>query len=417
MRRILMIAYHFPPLRGSSGVQRTLRFARHLREYGWEPLILTAEVRAYAETAEDQVADIPEWLHVCRAFALDTARHLAFRNRYPAFLARPDRWKSWWLGAVPAGLGLVRRFAPDILWSTYPIATAHAIGGTLQRLTGLPWVAEFRDPMAQPGYPSDRKTWLAFKTIEERAAACADRLVFTTPSAESTYRRRYPQLARDRFETIENGYDEESFPVLGERDRTPLAPGMLTILHSGIVYPEERDPAHLMQALRRLLDQGVTTHDRVRIRFRAPVHERLLRELATAAGVERLIEIMPPLDYRAALEEMQRADALLVLQAANCNEQIPAKLYEYFRAQRPILALTAPDGDTASALRAAGLDAIAPLDDAAAIAALLEEFVRFPKRTHARIPDNAVVFACSRRQRTAQLARVLDALHEQRKAA
>ena len=47
MKRVLMIAFHFPPLAGSSGIQRTLRFARHLPQFGWEPLVLTAHPRAY----------------------------------------------------------------------------------------------------------------------------------------------------------------------------------------------------------------------------------------------------------------------------------------------------------------------------------------------------------------------------------
>ena len=101
MRRVLMIAFHFPPLAGSSGIQRTLRFAQHLPEFGWEPLVLTAHPRAYERTSGDLVADIPEGMHVERAFALDSARHLAIKGRYPDIFARPDRWISWKLG-VPS---------------------------------------------------------------------------------------------------------------------------------------------------------------------------------------------------------------------------------------------------------------------------------------------------------------------------
>ena len=92
MKRVLMIAYHFPPLAGSSGIQRTLRFMRHLPEFGWEPLVLTAHPRAYERTSSDQLADIPEGIVVARAPAFDAARHFAIAGRYPRFLARPDRW-------------------------------------------------------------------------------------------------------------------------------------------------------------------------------------------------------------------------------------------------------------------------------------------------------------------------------------
>jgi glycosyltransferase involved in cell wall biosynthesis len=409
-KRLLMIAYHFPPLRGSSGIQRTLRFARHLPEFGWEPVILTAHPRAYESVGDDLMAEVPADMHVCRAFALDTSRHLAIGPRYPGMLARPDRWISWWLGAVPAGLALVCRFAPSAIWSTYPIATAHVIGHTLQRRTGLPWIADFRDPMAQEGYPADPRTWSSFKRVEENVARQAARLVFTTPGAQRMYAERYAQLPRDRFALIENGYDEEAFASLDSVDPAPLVPGKVTILHSGIVYPEERDPTALVAALARLRDTRPDLFARVSVRFRAAVHDKLLRTLAERAGVGACIETLPAIGYRAALDEMMRADALLVMQAANCNDQIPAKVYEYFRAGRPILALTDPAGDTAATIRGAGIDAIAPLGDSAAIAGLLERFLVGSAKLHATLSPANDVNAYSRRGRTQALAALLDAV-------
>jgi glycosyltransferase involved in cell wall biosynthesis len=409
MKRVLMVAYHFPPLRGSSGIQRTLRFAKYLPEFGWEPVVLSAHPRAYEQVGDDQMADIAPGVHVCRAFALDAARHLSIRQRYPGFLGRPDRWRTWWLGAVPAGVNLVRRFAPHALWSTYPIATAHAIGRTLRTLTGLPWVADFRDPMAQEGYPPDPRTWKTFDAVERKVAKRAAAAVFTSPGALRMYQQRYAPQSQ-RFHLIENGYDEESFEGLGAQDRGPLAPGMLTLLHSGIVYPDERNPAQLFHALRRLLDAGTIGRHDVRVRFRAAVHDTMVRSLAAEAGVADQVEVLPAIAYGAALEEMMRADALLLLQAANCNDQIPAKLYEYFRSSRPIVALTDPAGDTAAAMRAAGCDLVAPLDDAAAIASMLPRLVSEVRSRTARLPDARIVSSQSRRARTAALARLLDSV-------
>jgi hypothetical protein len=408
MKRVLMIAYHFPPLQGSSGIQRTLRFARYLPEFGWEPIVLTAHPRAYESVADDQLSDTPAGLHVCRAFALDTSRHLAIGSRYPALLARPDRWKSWWIGAVPAGLALVRRFAPRALWSTYPIATAHSIGGTLQRLTGRPWIADFRDPMAQPGYPADPRTHAAFERIEEQVVARASRLVFTTPGAKRMYESRYPAFSKANMALVENGYDEDVFANLSVASEEPLVPGALTLLHSGIVYPLERDPTSLIEAIAKLRQVTPSLAARLRVRFRAPVHDKLLQTLAAKAGVADLIETQPPVGYRDALTEMLRADALLVMQASNCNEQIPAKLYEYMRARRPILALTDPLGDTASTLRANGFDAIAPLKDVNAIVRMLEDFAVNSAKYNAALPDMAIIGRNSRRVRTAELATILD---------
>jgi hypothetical protein len=107
---------------------------------------------------------------------------------------------------------------------------------------------------------------------------------------------------------------------------------------------------------------------------------------------------------------MLRADALLVLQASNCNEQIPAKLYEYLRCDRPILGLCDPAGDTAAALRQAGLNAIVPLDDAAQIAAALRRFVDGGTGMRDARPEQAAVAAASRRGRSVALAALLDRL-------
>ena len=403
MKRLLMIAYHFPPLTGSSGIQRTLRFARYLPQFGWQPLVLTAHPRAYQQLSSDQVHDIPSGVEVIRAPAWDTSRHFAFAGRYPGFLARPDRWVSWWPGAIWSGTQAIRRHQPDAIWSTYPIATAHMIGSTLARRSGLPWVADFRDPMAQPDYPADPATWRSFHRVERKAIFEASCSTFTTPSAVRTYRNRYPEYAGS-IHLLENGYDEEVFADAAPGD--PLNPGRFTLLHSGVVYPSERDPSHLFEALAQLKKSQPEMFTRIRVRFRAPVHEMMLTDLASRHGVNEAIEILPPIGYRDALQEMLCAEGLMILQASNCNAQIPAKLYEYLRAGRPIVVFADPVGDTARAARDAGINAIAALDDTRAIVALLS---RFGAETRdGTLPSAAAVAAASRRERTRQLATLLD---------
>ena len=90
--------------------------------------MLTAHPRAYERTSDDLSKDVPAGIAVERAFALDTSRHLSFAGRYPAFLARPDRWMTWRFGGSRAGVRLIRERSVDVIWSTYPIATAHVIG-------------------------------------------------------------------------------------------------------------------------------------------------------------------------------------------------------------------------------------------------------------------------------------------------
>lgn len=406
-----MVAYHFPPLAGSSGIQRTLRFVQHLPSLGWQPLVLTAHPCAYEKTSDDLLVDVAAGTVVRRAFAMDTARHLQFAGRYLGWMARPDRWISWKFDAVRQGLKLIEEFRPDVIWSTYPIATAHAIASALHRKTGIPWVADFRDPMAQEGYPADPRTWQSYLAIEADAAAQARYCVFTTPSAARMYQQRYPSAAT-RMVVLENGYDEESFEFAVHQPHAhdPIEPGErpLVMLHSGIVYPSERDPTQLFAALGRLQEAGTLGPSDLRIRFRASVHDELLQRLAQAHGAQDFIELCPAIPYREALAEMMAVDALLVMQASNCNAQIPAKIYEYLRAGKPILGLTDPEGDTAGVLRGAGISAMARLDSSDEIALLLPTLVRDWRQGKVVLPQSLVVQQASRRGRSQALAALLE---------
>lgn len=408
-RHVLMIAFHFPPMRGSSGIQRSLRFVQHLPALGWEPIVLTAQEHAYEETSDDLLAEVPAGVRVIRATAPNTARHLAIGGRYPAFLARPDRWKLWATFGTLAGRRAIAELKPDALWSTYPIASAHAIGAALQRSSGLPWIADFRDPMAQDGYPPDPKTWQSFLDIEARAVAQAARCVFVTPSALAMYRRRYGEAPAQRFALIENGYDESSFAAIEDDAlaREPLNPGRITLLHSGIVYPSERDPTALFTALGKLRQEGLLVPGQFCIRFRAAIHEEMLRGMAAREAVSDLVEVLPAIPYTQALQEMLAADGLLVMQGANCGEQIPAKVYEYTRARRPVLGLTNPAGDTGALLAASGCDYIATLEDPIAVYRALLRFTEAIASGTAALPTEAAVAAASREARAKQLASLL----------
>jgi glycosyltransferase involved in cell wall biosynthesis len=397
VNKVLMIAFHFPPLHGSSGIRRTTSFVQHLPAHGWTPLVLSADPRAYPATAEPT----PDACFVHRAFALDAARHLAWRGRYLRACALPDRWATWALSAIPAALRIIRRERPRVLWSTSPIASAQLIGLVVHKLTGLPWIADLRDPLTDAGYPEDRWIYRACRILEGQALRRCTAAVFTTRGALEDHRTRYPGALTQRWRVIENGYDEEAFPAV-----EPVGDGF-TLLHSGVVYPSERDPRALFVAL------GMLQRERAlpagfRLLLRASGHDVQLRAMAATHGAEGVITFGSPVSYRAALAEMQASHGLLVLQAANCNRQVPAKLYEYLRAGRPILGLTDPAGDTAGTLRSAGIHAIAPLDDATAIRIALRRFIDDVRNERAAAASAEAVRGASRTARAAQLAELLD---------
>lgn len=412
MKRVLLIGFQFPPLVGTSGVQRMLRFAEHLPAYGWTPYVLTARERALPNTDAATLREIPDDVAVTRSFALDAARHLAIGGRYPRRLAIPDRWASWIPFAVRDACRLIDREAIDAVWTTYPIASAHRIGNWVHRLRGRPWIADFRDPMAQDDYPTDPLLWRSFDRIEREVARRASTLTFTSPGARDLYAQRYGSSGDDeRFVLLMNGYDEGSFAEVEAAQtasRATEGEGPLVLLHSGVVYPSERDPTQLFAALASLQTRKVVSPRTLRIRFRASSHDSMLEELAARYAVRDLIELLPPIGHREALAEMRSADALLVLQAANCNGQIPAKLYEYLRAQRPVLALADPAGDTGRLVASLGSPHVAALESAQAIEAALERFVEQLRRDTAFVVPPERVAAFSRRRLTGELARLLD---------
>lgn len=409
-RTVLLIAFQFPPMRGSSAIQRTLRFAQHLPKFGWKPVVLTATPGAYEQvstTADVEIAGID----VHRARAFDAARHLSLFGRYPRSLAIPDRWVTWKYSAVRAALRLIREKRVDVVWTTFPIATAHEIGLAVEMRSGLPWVAEFRDPMWQGDYPPDPRVNRVWKDLESRVFERARRVVVTTPGAARDYRERYPAFGEANIQVVENGFDEETFADAEARVRsrpaaTPPADRRLTLLHSGVIYPSERDPTCLFDAVALLKSRGDPVASRLDIRLRATGSDSRYRRMIDERQIGDIVRLEPAVDYVSALEEMLTVDGLLILQAANCNAQIPAKIYEYFRAGRPIVALTDPAGDTATALRRAGAGLVAPLDSVDAIAAALCEFVRRTDERQWHAASSAAVGEYSREHRTAEIAAI-----------
>jgi hypothetical protein len=406
--RALLIAFHFPPQSTSSGIQRTLNFSKHLGKYGWEPMVLSAHPRAYGAQNPSQLASVPAGLVVRRVFALDTKRHMGVKGRYPEALALPDRWISWWLGAVPAGLALVRKYRPQVIWSTFPIATSHLIGLTLHRLTGLPWVADFRDPMIQPSYPTSPLQRKLYRWIEQQTITRCSAAVFTTHSAMNAYRERYPEQPAAKFSVIENGYDEDGFdPQTLAPAAAPAAARPVTLVHSGVLYQTGRDPSSFLQAIAALKRDGQAKAATLRVVLRAPGELAVVSALVARYGVGDIVEVAPPVPYRAALREMLAADGLLVFQGTPFNTQIPAKIYEYFRARKPILGLVDTGGETARVLRAAGFDSLANMERADAIAPVLAQFVERIARGDAHVASDELIAASSRTHRAGQLADVL----------
>lgn len=371
--RVLIVAYHFPPQAGSSGLLRSLKFCRYLPEFGWAPTVLTIHPRAYERTDASQMAEIPSNVKVIRAFGLDSQRHLSLGRRYLRSSALPDRWVTWLAGAVPAGLRSIRKHDIDVIFTTYPIASAVLIGYLLHILTGKPWIVDFRDSMTEDGYPEDRLTRRVYQWIERKAMQHGSRFIFTAPAAIRMYRERYPTLDGEKCLLLPNGYDETDFEGLLARHTVSH---QMRLLHSGLIYPWERDPSAFFRALARLKAEGQISSKTVSVDLRASGAETALQKDLEQLGIRDLVHLLPALPYRASLQDAAEADCLLLLQAACCDHQIPAKAYEYLRLSKPIFALTTHTGDTAALLNESGGATVVDIADENAIYSSLPGFLR-----------------------------------------
>jgi glycosyltransferase involved in cell wall biosynthesis len=411
VRNLLLVAFHFPPFSGSSGLLRSLKFARYLPENGWLPLVLTTHPRVHERPDWRQMEELPKEVAVLRAFALDTQRHLGFRRRHIGWLALPDRWVSWCLGAVPAGLMAILRRRIDVIFTTFPVATAILIGLILKCLTGKPWVVDFRDPMTEGEYPKDALTRKVYRWIERNAIKHGSCFLFTAESMRQMYLDRYPTLSPDRCSVISNGYDEEDFHDLGfspPDSNGDLRP--IRLLHSGLIYPEERDPIPFFRALARLKKEGQIDRRMLHIDLRASGFEEQYSQILEELEIDDIVQLLPGLPYKQSLQDAINADGLLLLQAASCNHQIPAKVYEYMRLRKPILALTPEEGDTAGLLREVGGSARVDLINEEGIYSVIPSFLRLVRKGQHPVPDYVRVQRYARRSQAAELARCLDGL-------
>ena len=409
MKKVLLIAYHYPPVSVSSGLQRTLKFSQYLRNFSWQPSVLSINSMAYERQSNGQMAEVPDNIIVKRAFGFDTARHLSIKGKYPGFLAYPDRWVSWWPMAVLSGLRLIWTQKVDVIFSTYPIATSHLIGWALHKITDKPWVADFRDSMFDDSYPVDLKARDAHRRIEERTIKHCAKVIFTTPGALKMYSERYPQFSADKWAVIENAFDEGNFEQAAvAKNIAQKTSSCITLVHSGVLYPSERDPRGFFDALSDLKRDGLIAAGALKIILRATGHDDLFKPMIKDKSIDDIVSIEPSVPYVAALEEMLEVDGLMVFQASSCNHQIPAKVYEYLRAEKPIFALTDVSGDTAAVLKKAEVGSIVPLDDREAIKCGFIEFIQQIKNNTASSAGEAVWKQHTRYTRTEQLAKVLD---------
>jgi glycosyltransferase involved in cell wall biosynthesis len=448
MRNVLVVSYYFPP-DASVGALRPQKFVKYLPEQGWQPHVLTVLERYHPDLDPDRLRDVhgarivrtTRWpgpraalLGVRGALltALGRRRSLAAREERDArmtFAAKqqvasgwsaaarrtllslcwvPDEEVGWLPVAVARGLAICRRERIDCILTTSPPQTGHLVGLWLKRLTGLRWVADFRDPWARgSGKPRFVRSALSDRLdarLERAVVRRADRVVLVNDASRDEFVSAYPGEPAAKFVRIWNGFDGDDFDASGVVAREPR----FTIAHVGTLY-RNRSARQFLTAVARLLHEGRIGRSDLQVRFVGYITDgHQVDGLVAELGLSDVVTVVDPVSHREALRWMRRAD-LLVLFGQREPYQIAAKTFEYLAAGPPVLAI-AGDGPAADLIRKA--DGWVCADDAAVIQDAIEQgYLRYRARPREAGSDapwrRPEVQLFERRALTAQLAGVL----------
>jgi hypothetical protein len=273
-----------------------------------------------------------------------------------AFLI-PDPAIEW----LPFALAQARRLLKAekyqlIVSSGYPFS-CHLLGYLLKRLSRLPWVADSGDPWAFNlawRLPAWRRG--VDKRLEAHLLRAVDRLILTTEAAKADYLSHYRCLTPNRVVILSSGYDPAEYAEI-----PPEGTSRFRLVYTGRFYAGIREPRALFAALAKLDDLDFE----VLIAGEKAMQPQLPRQLQFLGFVPR----------RRALALQKGAAMLLFLgnRSDNPMAQLPAKLFEYVAAGRPILAIRYDADDLAARLIHKWKRGLAVDNEPEAIAAAIRE--------------------------------------------
>ena len=365
MKKVLIITYYWPPA-GGPGVQRWLKFAKYLPEFGWEPIILTVDEN-YASYPQkdssllDEVSGVE--VHKTKSFeilnlysSLNKDKQVpygGFSNEgNPSFLKKvsrfirgnffiPDPRKGWNSFAYSEAKRIIEEQEIDVVVTTGPPQSTHLIGLKLKKnVIVKKWVADFRDPWTGIFYYNKfYPTVLARKydsNLEKTVVLNCDNLITTSWSTKNIFDERYG--VSDKTHVITNGYDDTDFDGI-ELDAENRSD---EILYAGTIssdYP-----------LQQIIDFAKNSQV-FRFKFIGNVNEEFVK-LVEKENLSDRFDFMPSVSHNEALLQMSKAGMLLLLIPDNIKNKgiIPGKIFEYLKSNRPVLAFGPEDSDVAKIL-------------------------------------------------------------------
>ena len=375
MRRLLYVAYAFPPVSTGSAA-RNLALAANMPEGGWE-MVPLAPVSPVSMPLDPTLEDsLPEGMTVVRVPHHDPLRAAAALRRalFPSaaseadgrpttpdgagrlrrwlysYLLIPDRAITWLPNALFAGLAACGRHGVDLVMSFGPPNSVHLLGLAIARAARLPLVSHYGDLWLYDSYV-DWGSLGGFarsvnRLMERMVVRGSDGILTTTPLSSAYFRNAYGKDCPATFE-VPNGFD----PAELEASALAGAPGRrdgdrgetLSITYTGF-FMGAQTPAHLLRGLRLYLDRSPEARIGLRIAGRVdPAHVALMRDLSLLPGHVELLGQLPLAEAR---RVQARSDVLLICLPPLPGSEVknPTKLAEYLLSARPILAV-APEGD------------------------------------------------------------------------
>ncbi len=414
---ILLISWYFPPGNDVAAL-RTGALAEFLEKKGHTVHVLTSE-RDHSDASlpvpvdESRIArtrwfDVDHWRLMPRPMydpqpdqsaeaAQSHPKIMAGKLRaglasiYYNTIHTPDRQIGWLPYAVAEGTRIFSRHSIDLIYASAPPFTGYLAARSLGRHFSVPWIAEYRDGWSRYVYvprPGWRQ-WIDEK-LENLTVGNAAGIVAVTESWGDYYSRRFrkPTMA------IPNGFDERMLAS----SRTASAPDEpVTITYVGVLYQGLRDPSVLYEAIRQA---GLRPGD-LQIDYYGPSAGEVF-PLAKAHGVDEFVRVLPRVSFAQSLDIQRASDVLLLLQSPVDPRNVPAKLFEYFAARRPILGIGLDNGEPARLIteRKAGFYR----SDPAAIALQLRAWVAEKRRTGSVVsPPESSIAGLSRGEQFARL--------------
>lgn len=372
MKRVLIITYYWVPA-GGVAVQRFLKFARYLRDYGWEPVILTVENGSYPYTDESLQAQVPDGIAVYRTktfepfeiynllrgqkgktvpLAVATASDPSLFQRLSAYIRAnfflPDARRGWKPYAVKKASELIATGQIDAIITTGPPHSTHLIGQELKQRYGLPWLADFRDPWTEifnnQYLPFTQASIAKDKAYEASVLRDCDAATVIGEGMKTVF----PAAYTGKMQVITNGYDESDFTpgLTAERDKFRMR-------YVGNLFSNQNVPA-LWAAIATLRAEDSDFRRDFELEVTGKADAAVSQGIADA-GITDCTVFRPFVPHHEAIRRMQTASLLLsvIPDVANNKLIITGKIFEYIGAGRPVFLVGPANCDAALIVSAA----------------------------------------------------------------